>query len=33
MEEGEPRINANEDERKHWGLCHEIVRVFLRCVQ
>lgn len=24
----EPRINANETERKHWDLCHEIVKVF-----
>lgn len=24
----EPRINANEHERKHWDLCHEIVKVF-----
>lgn len=24
----EPRINANEHERKHWDLCHEIVGVF-----
>lgn len=24
----EPRINANEHERKHWDLCHEIIRVF-----
>ena len=23
----EPRINANEHERKHWDLCHEIVGV------
>jgi GxxExxY protein len=28
MEEEEPRINANEYERKHWGLCHDIVEVF-----
>lgn len=24
----EPRTNANEHERKHWDLCHEIVGVF-----
>lgn len=24
----EPRINANEHERKHWDLCHDIVGVF-----
>ena len=24
----EPRIDANEHERKHWDLCHEIVGVF-----
>jgi GxxExxY protein len=24
----EPRINANEHERKHWDLCHEIIGVF-----
>jgi GxxExxY protein len=24
----EPPINANEHERKHWHLCHEIVGVF-----
>jgi len=23
-----PRINANEHERKHWDLCHQIVGVF-----
>jgi GxxExxY protein len=23
-----PRIDANEHERKHWGLCHQIVGVF-----
>jgi GxxExxY protein len=28
MEEEEPRINANEYERKHWDLCHDIVEVF-----
>jgi GxxExxY protein len=25
---GQPRINANERERKHWDLCHQIVGVF-----
>jgi GxxExxY protein len=24
----EPRIDANEHERKHWDLCHQIVGVF-----
>ncbi len=24
----QPRIDANEHERKHWNLCHEIVAVF-----
>jgi GxxExxY protein len=24
----EPRINANQEERKHWDLCREIVRIF-----
>jgi GxxExxY protein len=24
----EPRIDANEHERKHWDLCHEIVGIF-----
>jgi GxxExxY protein len=24
----EPRINANEHERKRWDLCHEIIKVF-----
>ncbi len=24
----EPRMNANEHERKHWDLCHQIVGVF-----
>lgn len=24
----EPRMNANEEERKHWDLCRDIVRVF-----
>jgi hypothetical protein len=24
----EPLINANEHERKHWDLCHDIVGVF-----
>lgn len=24
----EPPINANEHERKHWDLCHEIVGIF-----
>ena len=24
----EPRINANERERKHWDLCHQIVGIF-----
>jgi GxxExxY protein len=24
----EPRIDANERERKHWDLCHQIVGVF-----
>ncbi len=24
----EPRMDANEHERKHWDLCHEIVAVF-----
>ena len=24
----QPRINANEHERKHWDLCHDIVEVF-----
>ena len=28
MDEEKPRINANEHERKHWGLCHDIVEVF-----
>jgi GxxExxY protein len=28
MDEEKPRINANENERKHWGLCHDIVEVF-----
>jgi hypothetical protein len=28
MSTDEPRINANEHERKHWDLCHEIVAVF-----
>src|SRR5262245_30252730 len=24
----QPRINANEHERKHWDLCHQIVGTF-----
>lgn len=24
----EPQINANEHERKHWDLCHQIVGIF-----
>jgi GxxExxY protein len=28
MDEKKPRINANEHERKHWDLCHDIVEVF-----
>lgn len=28
MQEEKPRINANEHERKHWDLCHDIVEVF-----
>ena len=28
MEEKKPRIHANEHERKHWDLCHDIVEVF-----
>jgi GxxExxY protein len=28
MDEEKPRINANEHERKHWSLCHDIVEVF-----
>lgn len=24
----QPRINANEHERKHWDLCHQIVGIF-----
>jgi GxxExxY protein len=28
MSTDEPRIDANEHERKHWDLCHEIVAVF-----
>jgi GxxExxY protein len=24
----EPRINANQEERRHWDLCRDIVRVF-----
>jgi GxxExxY protein len=28
MNEKKPRINANEHERKHWDLCHDIVEVF-----
>ncbi len=27
-EHEQPRIDANEHERKHWDLCHEKVRVF-----
>lgn len=28
MSSDQPRINANEHERKHWDLCHQIVGVF-----
>jgi GxxExxY protein len=28
MSSREPRMNANEHERKHWDLCHQIVGVF-----
>ena len=28
MTEDQPRINANEHERKHWDLCHDIIEVF-----
>jgi GxxExxY protein len=24
----QPRINANEHERKHWDLCHQIIGIF-----
>jgi GxxExxY protein len=28
MNQDKPRIDANERERKHWDLCHQIVGVF-----
>jgi len=28
MDEKQTRINANEHERKHWDLCHDIIEVF-----
>ncbi|HET9285012.1 MAG TPA: GxxExxY protein [Candidatus Angelobacter sp.] len=28
MSSDQPRINANEHERKHWDLCHQIVGIF-----
>jgi GxxExxY protein len=28
MSPDQPRIDANEHERKHWDLCHELVAVF-----
>jgi GxxExxY protein len=28
MSSDEPRIDANEHERKHWDLCHDIVGIF-----
>ena len=28
MNKDQPRIDANEHERKHWDLCHQIVGVF-----
>ena len=28
MSSDQPQINANEHERKHWDLCHQIVGVF-----
>ena len=28
MTEDQPRMNANEHERKHWDLCHDIIEVF-----
>ncbi len=28
MSTDQPRMNANEHERKHWDLCHQIVGIF-----